>query len=650
MSKKPAIKRSVITPKGQATKVIDSKKSRNAKTWAAKPGGTQKNLWEIFIIALVAFVLYSPVLKASILNWDDPDYVNEEFFKQSLLNLKHLIVTPIQGNYHPLTMLSLLLNYGVSGMNGWSYHLLNVLLHVANSILVFRFVLLLTKGKRVIAFVSAVLFAIHPMHVESVAWISERKDVLYALFFMLGLISYTKYVDTGNRKLYAGTLGFFVLSLLSKPAAVIFPLVLFCVDIFTRRKFTRTLIVEKIPFFVLSLAMGIITYLAQKEGAVDTQGTFDTVTRALMGFYGIMMYFVKLILPFNLSPFYPFAGANGPLPTAYYVAPLFSLLLAAACIYSWRRRRIVAFGILFYIINLLLVLQFLPVGSAIIADRYTYVPYVGLFFIIGCIINDLSKGKIYKAYAITLPAVLLFSFLTFRQSAVWENSASLWDHALSINPNFKAYLNRALAYDQEKNYEKAIEFYTEGIRLNPKERDGQFLRGKAYVAINNPDLAYVDFKNCLAIDSVYFAAMDNLGVIYLGRKQYDSALLNFNRALELKTDYSSSYKNRALTFMELKRYEEAIADFKSFLKYQPKDPDILNAIGACYRLNGNDQNALPFIDKALSLKQDPHFYLNRAYCYGALKNSQQARKDAMIAKQAGLILEPVFAQQMGIQQ
>src|SRR5215470_8359451 len=253
MSKKSTSKYSVVTPKGQVRKA-DSRSSTKAKNGKA----AQTKFWEIFIIAFLAVVLYIPALKGGILNWDDPDYVNEEFFKQGLLNLRHLIVTPIQGNYHPLTMLSLLFNYLVSGVNGWSYHFLNVLLHLANSILVFRFVLLLTKGKRVIAFISAILFAIHPMHVESVAWISERKDVLYTLFFMLGLISYTKYVDTTNRKQYAGALVFFVLSLSSKPAAVIFPLVLFCIDFFTRRKFRRALIVEKIPFLVLSVAMGII--------------------------------------------------------------------------------------------------------------------------------------------------------------------------------------------------------------------------------------------------------------------------------------------------------------------------------------------------------------------------------------------------------
>src|SRR5262245_61717690 len=234
MSKKTTTKKSVVTPKGRVIKAIDSKNSRSAKTWKARPGGKQKNFWGIVIIVAISFVAYIPALKAGILNWDDPEYVDEVFFKQSLLNLKHLVVTPVQGNYHPLTMLSLLFNYLISGMNGWSYHLLNVLLHLANSILVFRFVLLLTKGKHVVASISAILFAIHPMHVESVAWISERKDVLYTLFFLLGLISYTKYVDTGNRKLYIATLVFLVLSLLSKPAAVIFPLVLFCIDIFTR--------------------------------------------------------------------------------------------------------------------------------------------------------------------------------------------------------------------------------------------------------------------------------------------------------------------------------------------------------------------------------------------------------------------------------
>jgi hypothetical protein len=205
----------------------------------------------------------------------------------------------------------------------------------------------LSNKNTLIAFVTAILFGIHPMHVESVAWVTERKDVLYGLFFIAGLISYTKYADTGSRKQYVITLVFLVLALLSKSAAVIFPLVLFCIDIFRKRKLTMKLIAEKIPFFILALIMGLITFMAQKEkGAIDTY-TFSIGTRILMGFYGIMMYFIKMIIPINLSPFYPYAPINESLPTEYYLSLLFFIVLGVVCIYSWKKNRVAAFGILF---------------------------------------------------------------------------------------------------------------------------------------------------------------------------------------------------------------------------------------------------------------------------------------------------------------
>jgi tetratricopeptide (TPR) repeat protein len=619
------------------------------KTNRTTPVNQRNNYIAVFIILLFTFIAYLPALKAGFVNWDDPDYVNVQIYRQGFSNLKTLITTPVQGNYHPLTMISLALNYSISGMNAWSYHLVNLLLHLINCILVFRFALLLSNKNTLIAFVTAILFGIHPMHVESVAWVTERKDVLYGLFFIAGLISYTKYTDTGNRKQYIITLTFLILALLSKPAAVIFPLVLFCIDLLRRRKLALKLFVEKIPFFILPLILGFITFLAQKEkGAMDIY-VFSIGTRILMGFYGIMMYVIKMIIPINLSPFYPYAPINQSLPTEYYLAPLFFVALAIMCIYSWKRNRVVAFGIIFYVINLLLVVQFLPVGSAIIADRYTYIPYIGLFFILGWLINRFVKGNMYRAYYIIIPVAILFSFLTYQQSAVWNDSASLWDHAIKINPNSRAYDNRARLFNDEKDFTRALEYYTEALKLNAIDKEAYTNRGNIYFNSKKLDLAYQDYKKALSIDTGYYSALDNLGALLAMRGQYDSALAYLNHALSIKPDYISSYRNRGLTFMELKRYNEAINDFESFLKYQPGDPDIYNAIGICYRSKENYQESVVVINKALAIKQDPHFYLNRSYCYYGLKNFEQAKKDALAAKQGGIELDPAYAKELSIQ-
>ena len=636
MKKKKANRQKAVATVNQPAGTATAKKH---------PLPEQKNYRELIIILALTFIAYIPALQAGIVNWDDPDYVNKNFLTSGIANL---LTTPLQGNYHPLTMLSLAFNYMISGEEPWSYHLLNLLLHLANTYLVFRLVMQLSNRKLVIASVTALLFGIHPMHVESVAWISERKDVLYGLFFIAGLISYTRFVDTNSRKQYLLTLLFLALAILSKPAAVIFPLVLFSIDFFRRRELSFKLVWEKIPFFILPLIFGVLTFLAQKEkGALDTE-VFTAGTRFFMGFYGIMMYVVKLILPFRLSPFYPYPAINQPLPPEYYIGPFFFILLVVVAVYSWKRERVAAFGILFYITNLLLVLQFLPVGSAVIADRYTYIPYIGLFFIVGWLINRYAKDQMGKASYIVIPLALLLTILTFRQASVWTDGASLWDHAISVNPNSRAYDNRAQIYNEEKNFPKALEYYSEAIKLNTVDNEAYTNRGNIYFNSGKMDLAFQDYRMALSIKPDYYAALDNLGALYATRGQYDSALVYLNRALQVKKDYFSAYRNRGLTFMEMGRYEEAIKDFESFLSYSPGDADMYNAIGVCHRLGGKFQQALAAINKAIEIRQDPRFILNRSYTYSGLNNPQQARTDALTAKQNGVQLDPAYAAQLGI--
>lgn len=604
----------------------------------------------LFIVLLVTFIAYLPALKAGFVNWDDPDYTNTQTLKNILSDFNLLLTKPIQGNYHPLTMLSLAVNYAISGMDAWSYHLFNLLFHLFNCFLVYRLAMLLSNKNAVIAFTTALLFGIHPMHVESVAWVAERKDVLYSLFFISGLISYLKFVDTGSKKQYWLTALFLVLSLLSKPAAVIFPIALFCIDLLRRRKFSPGLIIEKVPFMLVAFTLGYITFLAQKEtGATGGSAVFDLLSRILMATYGIMMYFLKVIAPFGLSTFYPFPPINESLPVAYYLSPLFVIILAAAFFYSLKRNRIAAFGISFYIINLLLVLQILPVGSAVIAERYTYIPYIGIFYIAGWLIDRYAKGNSSKAYYIIIPVGLALSVLTYRQSSVWLSSATLWDHAIKTQPSARAYDNRAVLFREENNYDKAIEYYTKAIEINSADNEAYTNRGNVYFDQQKSDLAYSDFKKALSIKPDYYTAMDNLGALFGLRGQYDSALIYLNKSLAIKPDYLPSYKNRGLVYTELNRKEEAIKDFEKVLQYEPDNPDIYNVIGDCYRSLEKYQEALTAINKAISLKPDPHFYLNRSYCYNALKDIESARRDALIAKQAGLPIDAAYAKSLGIQ-
>ena len=634
--------------------------------------------WHLPFIFILTFIVYIPALMADFVNWDDPDYVGENsYLIRDLSRLPELFTTPVQGNHHPVTMFSLALNFAISGEDAWSYHLFNLIFHLVNCYLVYRFALLLSKNNSLIAFVTSLLFAIHPLHVESVAWVSERKDVLYTLFFLAGHIAFTKYLDSNDKKQYWLTLLFLVLSLLSKPAAVIFPVSLFCIDILRRRQFSFKLITEKIPFFIPAILMGLLTISAQKDVGATGEEYFGLGKNILFGFYGILMYFVKMVIPYKLSAFYPFPALNESLPPVYYVGPIFAVALAAIVYFTWKKYRFVAFGISFYIVNLLLVLQIFSVGSAVIAERYTYVPYIGLFFIAGCLLDRFAKGNLKKAYTIILPLALIYSAVSFMQARTWKDGATLWDTIIKNQPSSRAYSARATLLRKDANnlraeagqlmnqqrtqeanqkneeanlnYRKAIDFYTQAIKLNAIDHESYNNRANIYMDLNKFDSAFINYKQALVVKPNYYVAYDNLGGWFARRNMYDSALIYFNRALEQKPDYKVTYSNRGLVYMSLKQYELAIRDWQQFLQYEPDAADVINTIGLCYRMLGKNQEALGYINQAIQMLGDPAFFLNRSYTYFNLGNRENAKRDALTAKQNGVQVDAAYAASLGIQ-
>ena len=408
------------------------------------------------------------------------------------------------------------------------------------------------------------------------------------------------------------------------------------------------MITEKIPFLVIALVFGILTYLSQSDAGTTGAHLFGLGTRILMGFYGIMMYIVKMILPINQSAFYPFPATGESLPILYYIGPFFFLVVVAFSVYSMKKTRVIIFGFLFYLVNLLLVLQFLPVGSAVIAERYTYIPYIGIFFIIGWLIERFTIGKMARAYYIIIPISLILSILTYQQSLVWNNSATLWDHAIKTNPSANAFAQRAITLREEGNYALAIEYFDNAIKLNPTYHEAFANKGNIYFDQNRIDLATSEYRKALTIKPDYHPALDNLGAAFAVVGQYDSSLKYLNRALEVWPGYKPAYRNRGFTNMKLNRYAGAINDFKKFLEFE-EAADVYNTIGMCYRLMGNNTESLNYINKAIELDPAPAYFNNRSYTYFALQNIQLARQDALKARQGGITLDKTHAQQLGIE-
>ena len=626
----------------------------NSTTVQQKHNDSKKSVWlYIFICLVLTLIAYLPTFQAGFVTWDDPDYVLNNPAIKALGNLKEILMSPVQGNYHPLTMLSLAVNYAISGEDARSYHLVNLVLHLLNVVLVFFFVFRLTHKKLWIAFVAALLFGIHPLHVESVAWVSERKDVLYSFFFLGGLITYLTYLETKATLKLMMVLGFFILSLLSKPAAIIFPLVLLAIDYYQGRSGYLRLLTEKIPFLILSALMAYLTMHGQSvHGAVAPGEIFPLMSRICFAFYGLMMYIVKTIWPADLCLFYPYPPINLPLPSIYFLSIVFGIGLFALGIMAHKKNKMFAFALLFYVINLLLVLQFLPVGSAVMADRYAYLPLIGLFLIPGYFVQkwaDSHDGKLPVAGIGLLFVVSLgLTVLSSKQVATWKDNVSLWDKAIAACPSSKAYFNRGLACKVSGDKEGAIVMYTKSISMNKNEFKALDNRGNIYFDLGKNELALNDYRQALAVqknsqqllgykDNKYDSRLlSNLGSLFGKQGNYDSSLYYFNLSISVDSMFKNNYQFRGLTYQMMHRYEDAISDYKHYLRLEPNDDYIMSAIGVNYQRMDKHKESLTWFDQAIAKNpKSGQSYLNRSFSYYTLGDKQKALQDMNMARQLG---------------
>jgi hypothetical protein len=534
----------------------------------------------LFIISILDFL---PMLKNGFINtWDDGVYVIQnkllaDLSWQGIVNI-FSYGDDLQkqiNNYHPITILSLALNYKFSGLSPTSYHLTNMVFHAFNALLVFLFTFYLSRRRILPAIISGLLFALHPMHVESVAWVSERKDVLYTFFFLGGLIAYLKYLE--DEKTWKLALAFllFLFSCLSKAMAVPFPIILLLIDYLNRRNFSWKLIVEKIPFFGLALVIGWMSVHLQALSAINKFETFTFYQRIMHASYGFVTYIQKFFFPADLSAFYPYPAitSTGVLPLPFRVAPFVCLAVVGLLIWLATRKkempRIIVFGILFYFFTVALVLQFLSVGLAIMAERYTYIPYIGLVFIIGMVADFFIQKKSsvkYVGWGLSVATgilCLVFFFKTNDRTKVWKNDISLWSDVL------KQYTDGRMNFIYEKRAEKYLE----------KDEYEAALSDYLSITTNNP-------SNTLALESI--------GRIY--GKYYN----DLGKAIEY--------------------LEKAYAT-------DPKNPTVLSSLGVAMGIKGDFAKSLDYLLQAYELnKADTSLMLNISASYNNLGMTEKAKE------------------------
>ena len=558
-----------------------------------------KWIW-ISIILLLTFISYYPALKCQFTSWDDPLYILENYLVKNLSfeNIKKIFSfdNAVALNYHPVTILSFAIDYHFSKLNPFQYHLVNIIFHLLNTFLVFIFILRLTDKKLFPAVFVSLFFGIHPMHVESVAWISERKDVLYAFFFLSSLLFYLKFNRTKKTKFLVITFLLFILSVLSKAMAVVLPIIMLLIDYFQDRKITMKIIAEKIPFFLVSVFGGIIAINIQLKSAIAYYETFSLLHRISFGFYGFFTYLIKMFVPVHLSSFYPYPleGSHIAYPVSFYI-PVFSgillfILLAVLFFFKQKKMKPLFFGMGFYFVTILFVLQFISVGQAIMAERYTYISYIGLFFPIGILLNEYAEQKSlikFRIYFTITIVASVFSYLTFERTMVWKNTGTLWSNVI----------------DQYPYPPWTIELAYIG-------------RGKYYAAeVNDINKAFADFNALVSMKTKNATVYNNLGNIYAvkgqkfektgdslaAKENYQKSIDNFATSISLDSNAENTYVNRATAYIYMKKFELAVSDFNRALRSQPQNIELIEKkTFANYKAN-NWEGAIAGYDKLIPL-------------------------------------------------
>jgi tetratricopeptide (TPR) repeat protein len=521
--------------------------------------------------------------------------------------------------------------YSLFKADPFAYHFTNVLLHIINSLLLFGLVYALSRN-HFVSLLTALLFAVHPLSVESVAWLAERKGALSAAFYFMSLLFYVRYKKNGLRRYFIVCMLSFVLSLLSKSMAVSLPLVLLLMDYLMGRKIDKKALLEKASFFVVSAIFMVIAYFSKQDSM--NQGPHYTTVQYILGpAYNICFYLVKSISPVNLCALYS-TGEHDVDLTMKMILSAIALCGITVMIYRFRRSsKITVFCSLFFLVTLLPVLQIVSSGGwTNVADRYTYIPLIGVYllFATGCsflVKNTLHNGIVARTLmAIGCVGIVVFlSHLTYRRCGVWHDGFTLWNDVVKTSPSAVAYANRGFAFASERNYPRAIEDYYRAIELNPTYAPIYNNRGNALSALGDNDRAIKDYDQAIAIDPRYVQAYGNRGIAYKNTGDFDRAVEDFSQAIRLAPKYVLAYNNLGGVYCLKGEIEPSISAYSRAISLDPESAEAFYGRGLALCFKGDFKRAVEDYDRAIKLNPDyAEAYNNRGVALKDMGDLQAA--------------------------
>jgi tetratricopeptide (TPR) repeat protein len=607
----------------------------------------------ILFLIVASFVVYGRILGNDFVNFDDNVYITGNNHIKSGINpesIKWAFSAVVASHWHPVTLLSLMMDWILFGVNASGYHLINLLLHIGSVLFLFFFLNRTTKNLWSSAFAAA-LFALHPLRVESVAWAAERKDVLSMFFGMASIYAYACYAESSKLSLYFLCLILFALGLMSKPMLVTLPFVLLLLDYWPLgrwqkvdtivrkeisapvrcRHLTGRFLWEKAPFIFLTIGSSFMTlWFPNKVDVAVPIELFPFPVRVANALISYVSYLKKIFWPVDLAVFYPYEHS---FPFWQILISCFILIgITIFVVYYIKKLSFLFVGWFWYLGTLIPVIGLVEQGSRAMADRYTYLPSIGIAIMLAWGIPflftraDIRKKILFPA-GIAVLAIL--AGITWQQCGYWKNSIKLWNHALQVTKNNDlAYNNRGGAYDKLGQYELAIKDYNEAIRLKPDFAGAYYNRGGAYAVRGRHELAIKDYNEAIRLKPDFASAYYNRGVVYDKLGQHTLAIKDYNEAIRLKPDFASAYYNRGVVYDKLGQYTLAIKDYNEAIRLKPDFADVYYIRGFVYNKLGQYALAIKDYNEAIRLKPDfADAYFNRGSVYDDLRQEQRAIKD-----------------------
>jgi tetratricopeptide (TPR) repeat protein len=588
-------------------------------------------------LVLTILLAYGQISTLDFVGYDDELYVTENLNVQKGLTaegLKWAFTAFHSANWHPLTWLSHMLDCELYGLNPMGHHWTNLILHMTNTILLFLLLKWMTGAIWRSAFVAA-LFAVHPLHVESVAWVSERKDVLSTFFGLLMIGAYYRYVKAPDVKKYLWVMVFLSLGLMAKPMLVTFPFVLLLLDVWPLNRFHHKndyllqneitpyhdfkgifpLILEKIPLFIPVVISSGLTFLAQKSGgAVKPLEALPLKLRITNALVSYIDYIVKAVWPRNLAVFYPHPGSSLP---SWQISGA-ALVIAVAIFLSirWLKKfPYIAVGLFWYLGTLIPVIGLVQVGNQAMADRYTYIPLIGVFIIVAWGLSDLSVMWRYRKIFLVVPTVIILSVMvvcTSSQLPYWKNGITLFEHAVEATENnYKAQNNLGTAY-APVDIDKAVFHYKEALKIKPDYATALYNLGTSVLKKGNYNEAVSYFNKALKIDPKRIGSRLNLANVLSEQGRHDEAIFHYNEIIKVDSENADARMNLANVLFIQGKHDEAVSHYNELIKTDSENADVHSNLAYVLYTQGRLDKAVLHYNEAIKIQprhEKAHYHI-----------------------------------------